>query len=357
MKIIDNIYNQPERLQKILNTEGTIANSLIKLVQQKQIKKIYFTGSGTSFHASTLISMYFNKFTTLDTQAVIPDNFTNYFVPSLYFKPDETLLIGISQSGTSSSTLDAIRKAKSLNFNTIAISEETKSKIAQEADNVIYLNTGDEGIPVETRGYTSTIMLGLILALRLGLAQNKLNEAKYQDFLTQTKEDITKLPTTLNTAEKFYQQHKNELVTMRKGAIAGYGYNYATAMEAYLKLYETFHAPLSVHEFGELIHGYEMAFDADQYIFLIIANGPEKSLANKYIEFLKQITKHIFIITDQNIAFDSGAKILKVPSLHNDELSPFNLIIPFQIIASRNCEAIGYDTSKYPLKAHSFAHF
>ena len=34
MKIIDNIYNQPERLQKILDTEGTIADSLIKLVQQ-----------------------------------------------------------------------------------------------------------------------------------------------------------------------------------------------------------------------------------------------------------------------------------------------------------------------------------
>ncbi|MEB3363357.1 SIS domain-containing protein [Lactobacillus sp. R2/2] len=91
-----------------------MADNLIRLVQQKHIKKVYFTGSGTSFHASTLISMYFNKFTGLDAQAVIPDNFTNYFVPSLYFKPDETLLIGISQSGTSSSTLDAIRKAKVL---------------------------------------------------------------------------------------------------------------------------------------------------------------------------------------------------------------------------------------------------
>lgn len=357
MKIIDNIYNQPERLQKIVSTEAVIANDLIKLVKNKKVKKVYFTGSGTSYHASTLISMYFNKFTKLDTEAIIPDNFTNYLHPSPYFKPEETLLVGISQSGTSTTTLEAIRKAKELNFGTVAISEETNSKIAQEADLVIYLNTGDEVIPVETRGYTSTVMLGLILALRIGLSQDVITGEEYQKVITQTKDELTKLPTTLKETEKFYQENKNELVTMRKGAIAGYGYNYATALEAYLKMYETFHAPLSVHEFGELLHGYEMAFDSNQYIYLIISNGPEKALANKCLDFLKQITKHLFVITDQDIKFIPEAKVLKVPSLDIDELSPLNLIIPFQVIASRNCEAIGYDTSKYPLTIESFAHF
>lgn len=357
MKIIDNIYDQPNRLQKILNTHATIANDLTELVTKNQIKKVYLTGSGTSYHAATLIAMYFNKFTNLDAQAIIPGNFTNYLQPSPYFKAQETLLIGISQSGTSTSTLEAIRKAKKLNFNTVAISEETKSKIAQESDLVIYLNTGDEVIPVETRGYTSTIMLGLLLALHLGLAQKVITEENYKKFLTQTEKELKKLPTTLSNTEKFYLQNKNELVTMKKGAIAGYGYNYATALEAYLKMYETFHAPLTVHEFGELLHGYEMAFDSEQYIFLIIANGPEKELSNKYLDFLKQVTKHLFVITDQNLEFIPEAKVLKVPSLTYDELSPFNLIIPFQIIASRNCEAIGYDTAKYPLKIESFAHF
>lgn len=357
MKIIDNIYNQPERLQKILSTEEVIAKDLIALVEGQNIKKIYFTGSGTSYHASTLISMYFNRYTKLDTEAIIPDNFTNYLQPSPYFSPQETLLIGISQSGTSTTTLEAIQQAKKRNFHTVAISEETNSKIAQEADLVIYLNTSNEVIPVETRGYTSTIMLGLLLAWRIGLAQKKLTSEKYQEMINKTKEELTKLPDTLTCTEKFYQQHKNELVTMKKGAISGYGYNYATALEAYLKMYETFHAPLSVHEFGELLHGYEMAFDADQYVFLIISNGPEKSLANKYLHFLDQITKHLFVITDQDIQFDNKAHVLRIPSLNFAELSPINLIMPFQIIASRNCEAIGYNVDKYPLAVESFAHF
>lgn len=354
MDMISYIYDQPKRLKLILENQEVFCRPLIELVEQKSIKKVYLTGSGTSYHAALLMKMYFDKYTNFETTVSIPTFFSRYEKISKNFHPEETMLIGISQSGTSSSTIEAIKKGNSLNIATVALTEDLNSLITHQASVSIHLNCGKEIIPIETRGYTSTIFTSLLLALKVGNHVGNISDENYINQVLSLERDIDQLDVAIEEIEEWYKKNKYELISMEKGAIAGYGFNYVTALEAYLKLYETFHRPLSAHELEELLHGFEMAFDCKQYIFIIAAKGIELENIDRYRNFLSNLTDHHFVITNEKIKLHD--KDLYLPLTVNEDFTPILFILPFQILAARNCESIGYNTSVYPHQIRSFAH-
>lgn len=354
MKMIDYIYDQPNRLKMISNMKDEFCKPLVSLIKEHPIKRIYLTGSGTSYHAALLMKMYFDKYTDFETSVSIPTFFSRYERMSKNYSEEETLLIAISQSGTSSSTINAIKKGNLWDIHRVALTEDMNSLITKEAKLSIHLNCGREEIPIETRGYTATVFTSLLWAIEIGKQVGNLSEEEYKDIQTHLEEDINKMNIAMEEIEEWYEKNKYELISMEKGAIAGYGYNYVTALEAYLKLYETFHRPLSAHELEELLHGYEMAFDCKQYIFLIASKGEEIESIDRYREFLNELTQHHFVITNERLELKD--RDLYLSSSVSEDFSPILFILPFQILAARNCEAIGYDTSVYPHKTRSFSH-
>ena len=354
MKMIDYIYDQPNRLKKILDYRDDFCIPLLNFIGKNGIKRVYLTGSGTSYHAALLMKMYFDKYTDFETSVSIPTFFSRYEILSKNYKKEETMLIAISQSGTSVTTINAVKKGNLLDIQTVALTEDLNSLITNEAKLSIHLNCGKEVIPIETRGYSSTVFTSILLAVEIGKHIGNLSELDYKKIMKSLVTDITQMPTAIQRIEEWYKINKYELISMEKGAIAGYGYNYVTALEGYLKLYETFHKPLSAHELEELLHGYEMAFDSKQYIFMIASEGEEVKSIGKFRSFLDQLTDHQFVITNQTIDLRSKDLYLSTPV--SKVFSPILFILPFQIMAARNCESIGYDTSVYPHKIRSFSH-
>jgi len=354
MKMIDYIYDQPNRLKKILDSRDETCIPLLNLIEKNQIKRVYLTGSGTSYHAALLMKMYFDQYTDFETSVSIPTFFSRYEILSKNFKKEETMLIAISQSGTSVSSINAVKKGNLLGIQTVALTEDLNSFITNEAKLSIHLNCGKEKIPIETRGYTSTVFTSILMAVEIGKRIGNLSELDYKKIMESLEKDISQLPSAIQQIEEWYKRNKYELMTMEKGSIAGYGYNYVTAMEGYLKMYETFHKPLSAHELEELLHGYEMAFDSKQYIFMIASEGEEIQSIEKFRSFLDQLTEHQFVITNQTITLRSKDLYLAAPI--SKVFSPILFIMPFQMMAARNCESIGYDTSIYPHKTRSFSH-
>ncbi|MEH7096993.1 SIS domain-containing protein [Neobacillus vireti] len=354
MKMIDYIYDQPNRLKKILDSRDETCIPLLHFIEKNQIKRVYLTGSGTSYHAALLMKMYFDQYTDFETTVSIPTFFSRYEILSKNFKKEETMLIAISQSGTSVSSINAVKKGNLLGIQTVALTEDLNSFITNEAKLSIHLNCGKEMIPIETRGYTSTVFTSILMAVEIGKRIGNLSELDYKEIMESLEKDISQLPSAIQQIDEWYKRNKYELMTMEKGSIAGYGYNYVTAMEGYLKMYETFHKPLSAHELEELLHGYEMAFDSKQYIFMIASEGEEIQSIEKFRSFLDQLTEHQFVITNQTINLRSKDLSLAAPV--SKVFSPILFILPFQIMAARNCESIGYDTSIYPHKTRSFSH-
>ena len=103
-----------------------------------------------------------------------------------------------------------------------------------------------------------------------------------------------------------------------------------------------------------MIHGYEMAFDQNQYLFLIAGKGEELTSLEKYRTFFDELGCHQYLITTESI--ELREQDLQFSVCPDKLLDPITYVIPFQIFAARACEAIGYDTSVYPHKRKSFSH-
>lgn len=354
--MIENIYDQPRALNQTFEKRDTFCKPWCAFLDMHRIKMIYLVGSGTSYHAALVIRTYIQKFMYTVCNVSIPTVFTRYEIldPHYQYNNEEILVIGISQSGTSFSTVNAMKHAKQCGYRTLCITEDIHSMITQHCDAVLPLWCGKEGIPIETRGYSVTILTGLLMALAAGKHTDKLSLEEYFQLLYQVEDALALFGVVIKESDAWQRQNKECLLRMRKGAICGYGYNYISAKEASLKVYETFHQPIYGYEMEEMIHGYEMAFDENQYVFIMAGKGVELSTLSKYRTFLDELRVQQFVITCEEMSIREHDLSIRVniPSI----LDPITYVLPFQVLAARNCEMTGYDTSIYPHRIKSFSH-
>ena len=101
----------------------------------------------------------------------------------------------------------------------------------------------------------------------------------------------------IEEVQQWIDRNQPELLDMKKGHIAAYGTNYPTALEGVLKMYETFHKPLSAYELEELIHGPQMAFDDQTYLYFIASNEVERTRIPLFLDWIREneVTEHVFV--------------------------------------------------------------
>ncbi|MDO4521408.1 MAG: glutamine--fructose-6-phosphate aminotransferase, partial [Erysipelotrichaceae bacterium] len=99
------INDQPRALRSTFENRRIFTDPFDEIFGKGKFRKIFILGSGTSWHASIAAAYYFEKYLGVEAAADIPTHFTNY--TKLHGNTAEILVIGISQSGTSVSTIEA----------------------------------------------------------------------------------------------------------------------------------------------------------------------------------------------------------------------------------------------------------
>ncbi len=360
--------NQPSMLSYIKDQGNALKNTyairtlfcdpFLEVFKNNEIKKVYFLGSGTSYHASLAAKYYFEKYLNVEAEASIPTFFTNYvnINNNGIYKPEQILVIGISQSGTSVSTIEAIKKSKSYGYKTIAITDALDSLITLEAEKVVKLTCGKELIPVETRGYSVTVFEMYLLAIEISKELHYITKEKYEKLNSEIDDFLEDYENMMDQIENWYQSNKEELLGYTKGCVAGYGVNTCTAYEAMLKMFETFKKPVNCYDIEEMIHGPQMAFDNDTYVFIVAGDGIEFSRLPLFYKWFdeNEVTEHLFIISTKDTKHSYKDCLIK--GRVNEDLSPLVYTIPFQIMSARNCIEVGIDTSVRPARRKAFAH-
>ena len=347
------IRDQSRALMNTFENRTVFAEPAAELLKSREFRKIYLLGSGTSWHASIAGAYYFEKYLGIETTADIPTRFTNY---TNLRDADHVLVLGISQSGTSVSTIEAVRKAKAAGCTAAAITEAMDSLITKETDNVIKLTCGKEEIPIETRGYSVTVLELYLIAVESAYACGKLSAEAYETLMAETAQALSLHAEALQKTEEWYERNSAELLAMRYGVIAAYGLNECTAKEGVLKMFETFRQPLNSYDIEEMIHGPHMAFNENTYVFINASREKEYPKVPRFLQWFhdNEVTDHIFVFTTgdmevngKGIAFDS-----RIP----EDLSPLFFTLPYQVTAAKNCIACGIDTSVRPARRKAFAH-
>ena len=353
LSMIGHIQDTPRVLKKAYTLRDEYMNDFVDAFVSHDFKKVYFLGSGTSNHLSMVIKNLFVDLLHVEGVACAPTIFTNHENPnpSGVFKKEQICVIGFSQHGDSISTCEAVKKASEDGYFTIAVTEQLDSALQELADVYCHLVCEEEEIGPETRGYTETIYQFYIQAIEIARRKKLISEAEFHQLDAEAEALADNLEIVVKESVDWYNRNKQEFYQMTKSSIAGYGYNYPTALESRLKFFETYSRPCTGYEMEEQMHGPMRAYNQDNYIFMIASEGQkELNRLKELVPYYKDVfTEHVFVITcEEGVA--STDRDLKFSVRTSDLLSPILYVIPFQVLSALICEDTGIDTKVSPIK-------
>jgi len=331
-------------IKEIEETPKAIKNTLNKYIINKDIvlgipnqilvntDDVYFIGSGSSYNAGLvgeyLTNRYFHYF---NTKTILASEFI-YKADQL--KKEKSIAIFLSQSGETQDTLTALEYCKLLEIKTLAITNVKTSRLAFEADYVLYTEAFPEVSLPTTKSYSCQLILLYLIGAKvkhLKLLQkreldknftNKILDDYIQVFksipayiedIFKNRLDVQKLATTLSDKHDIY--------------LLG-GVDFPTCCEGALKLKEICGIHAEAIPAGELKHGSLSLIDKNTYCILISTGDTNVHEISAASEIKARGGKLIVISskTERN-------KILK-------ETTDLNLLIPEIINGSQFLQSL-----------------
>ncbi len=235
-----------------LDPDGTIVLDEGRIGRKEllQIDKVVIVACGSSYHAGLVAKYAIERWARLPAEIDIASEF-RYRDPVL---DQRTLVIGVSQSGETVDTLQAMRQAKRENARLLVISNIVDSSMAREADGALYTRAGPEIGVAATKTLLTQIVSLEILALYLAEMRGTLTATQVREAL----DELGRLPAFITTAlgARIRRRGCCEAIHWTRDFFyLGRHVGYPVAMEGALKLKELAYVRAEAYPAGELKHG------------------------------------------------------------------------------------------------------
>ncbi|MCL0095751.1 glutamine--fructose-6-phosphate transaminase (isomerizing), partial [Dehalococcoidia bacterium] len=245
--MLKEIHEQPKAIENTLKGHISLIEPLIALdvVKDEGLEDVLIVACGTSWHAALIGEYVIGKLCHLPVRVKVASEFNHYDMAM-----DKTWVWGISQSGETLDTLQAIKKARALGCPTLAITNVPGSSITRIAEQVFYTRSGPEiGVAA-----TKTFMTQLVALYLLAMSFASLDMMVYEGLIEGLRLLPSKVRQVLDEVGKI-AQHARELSSYANVFFIGRGLNYPVAMEGALKLKEISYIHAEAYPAGELKHG------------------------------------------------------------------------------------------------------
>ncbi|MCL0090741.1 glutamine--fructose-6-phosphate transaminase (isomerizing) [Dehalococcoidia bacterium] len=245
--MLKEIHEQPKAIENTLKGHISLIEPLIALdvVKDEGLEDVLIVACGTSWHAALIGEYVIGKLCHLPVRVKVASEFNHYDMAM-----DKTWVWGISQSGETLDTLQAIKKARALGCPTLAITNVPGSSITRIAEQVFYTRSGPEiGVAA-----TKTFMTQLVALYLLAMSFASLDMMVYEGLIEGLRLLPSKVQQVLDEVGKI-AQHARELSSYDNVFFIGRGLNYPVAMEGALKLKEISYIHAEAYPAGELKHG------------------------------------------------------------------------------------------------------
>ncbi|MGN0576131.1 MAG: glutamine--fructose-6-phosphate transaminase (isomerizing) [Ruminococcus sp.] len=346
--MLKEIFEQPEAVKTTITpriTDGLpdLRECGITMEKLASFKNIFVVACGTAMHAGVVGRYVIEKLARISVNVEIASEF-RYREPIV---SEGDLVIIISQSGETADSLAALRLAKKLGAETLAIVNAKGSSIAREADMLIYTHAGPEIAVASTKAYMVQIAVMYLFAFELALAKGMTDEAECRR-LTGL---LLKTPDIIQDVLK----NKKETQYIASGLISadsllyiGRGLDYALSMEGSLKLKEISYIHSESYAAGELKHGTISLISEGTPV---IAVATQSNLFDKTISNIKEVkargAKVILVCRDSYVPDKDVADYkFGLPDDIEDLLMPMAAVVPLQLIAYYTSVLRGNDVDK-----------
>ena len=341
--MLKEINEQGEALRNSL--EGRIRGGRVDLSSElpwtkKDVaswKKLHLVACGTSYYSALAAEHFLESMTDLDTRVEIASEYSGRNIPT---GPD-TLAVFVSQSGETTDTLRAERRAREKGARCLAVTNVLGSTLATEVPHVLQLKAGPEIGVAATKSFTGQLTVLYALALYLAKMRGAISTDQERLYCEELEALTGKVEAVLGRASSLqgvaarFQNAKNFF-------FLGRGASRPIAFEGALKLKEISYVHAEGFPAGEFRHGPMALLEEGVPVVFI---SPEDEPGKRNLSLLKDIKEKkspVFaIVTEGDTAMGSGADhVFSVPKTL-EEFSPFLTVLPLQLFAYYFAKGLG----------------
>ena len=305
-------------------------------------RRLILTACGSSYHSGLAARQVIEELTHIPVVLEIASDMLDRRPP--LFRDDTCIFI--SQSGETADTLQALRYAKQCGSLCVGVTNTVGSSISRETHCGVHINAGCEIGVASTKAYTSQVLVLIMIALAMS-EDSKLLSDRRQEIMRS----MAQLPVALErvlerhgSKGSFIEELAKDQVSKRSLLVFGRSYNYATAMEAALKVKEVSLTHSEGVNAGEMKHGVLALVDEDMPIIVMATKDGAHAKMESTIQQLQAREGRLVAIVGENSGSESGhgdegsqgggaeLKRIEVPEVA-DCLQPIVNIVPMQLLS------------------------
>ena len=309
------IQEQPAVLRRVLEE---VPRAVGKMPGFRGADWIHLVGSGTSRNALLAASLLFVKTTRCPVQVRGPLSFMNEVKE---VEKATSVAILLSQTGASTTTVQAVEHSRRLGMRTITLTAEPESPIARVSSEVLVVPAGPEPVGPKTKGYSACVLTLLLLAA--GPAGRNLGASPFLNSYGLLIEESRQIMKTVAESSR----ETDHFLVM------GQGRHYATALEGALKITEMSGVPAAAFETEEAFHGRFHGLSGRSRAVFISASPEEQEMAAAGAGVLSELGVGVTIFNLSGgppSPFD--LRLPWPPAGSGPELDLLSAIVPFQFL-------------------------
>jgi glucosamine--fructose-6-phosphate aminotransferase (isomerizing) len=217
----------------------------------REIRRVVILGCGTSYHAGLAGRIALERWAQVPVEVDLASEF-RYRAPLL---EDDSLVIGISQSGETADTLAAMRLARARGATVLALTNVPGSQATQEADGVLLTRAGIEIGVAATKTFVAQVAALYGFALRMASLRGTLSDAQLEELHGEFALLAERIDAVLATVQSPMRQLAERLADSEFFLFLGRLSGLPVALEGALKLKEISYIPTDAYAAGEMKHG------------------------------------------------------------------------------------------------------
>ena len=332
MSLRSEIAEQPRVIARLLEGGWPEARTLARPLGAAE--HLTIAARGSSDNAATYGKYLFESLAGLVTALAAPSLITRYRTPPNFVRG---AVIGISQSGAAPDVAAVLAEARAARAPTVAITNRANSLLARTAAETFLLRAGPERSIAATKTYTATCVALALLAANAAESRGRsaLSLAGLVDSVTEAE-----------ASERDADRLARKIGRARSIVVLGRGYEYATALEAALKIKELVQVWAEPYSSADFAHGPISLLEAGVPVLLFGARGAAQRESRALCGTLRAKGATIYAVTnDEKLAeLADDAVWLRAPL--SEALTPISFAVVAQLVALSLASRRGRDVER-----------
>ncbi len=329
--MLKEIFDQPVSLTNVLS--GRVSSDGLRVElgglelnpeEINSLERINLVACGTAFFAAKIGARIIRKHSDINVEAFRGSEF-----PARKVCGPNTLTIGISQSGETKDTLDALHEARIAGSKITSFCNVIGSTIPRLTGNGAYLYAGPEYAVASTKVFTNMVAIILLFSLSF----SKMSSGERTSIVQDLRELPNKIALFLRESEGSLDEAVSLLESASSAIFIGRGISAPLVEEGALKMMEVAYLPCLAYPGGELKHGPIALIEEGTPVIAVAPSCDELALMESSIRECKARGAKVILITDNEGPINEFADVILQTQSSIEETSPIVNVIPLQLLA------------------------